>query len=105
VDFVRRIERDSPFQQVALYMRLAGTIWSGLFNFGSFRITEHDDEYGIEISEGEHFTDMTAESILGFMQRIADEAGPELVHVTHTRPRPDLLRYRFRWRVPRPSGA
>ena len=97
VDFVRRIERRSAVDQIALNLRLAGTLFGTMFNFGIFRLTTSEDSYGFDIEDGEHFSDMSAESILGFVKRLADEAGAKDITVTYTRPREDVLRYRFQW--------
>lgn len=98
VDFVRRIDRDAAADRIALNLRMAGTLFGSMFNFGAFRLTAAGGEdYGFDVEDGEHFSDMTAESIQGFVERLADEVGPNLVTVRYSRPREDLLRYRFRW--------
>jgi hypothetical protein len=98
VDFVRRIDRDAAADRIALNLRMAGTLFGNMFNFGVFRLTTAGNaDYGFDVEDGEYFSDMTAESIQGFVERLADEVGPNLVTVQYSRPREDLLRYRFRW--------
>lgn len=107
VEFVRRIEPSSAVEQVVLNLRVAGTLWMGMFNVGSWRVLsaadiaataiDAGDSISVEISEAEDFSDMAVQAVLGFMQRLAEEAAGAEVEVMVRRPTPSVLRFDFRW--------
>lgn len=108
VEFVRRIEPGAAVEQVVLNLRVAGTLWMGMFNTGSWRVLSGadfaatagaagGDSIGVEIADAEDFSDMAVQAILGFITRLAEETAGSEVEVTVLRPTPSTLRFRFRW--------
>lgn len=109
VDFVRRIEPSAAVEQVVLTLRLAGTLWMGMFNVGKWRVISSADTAAIasvggsihvEISEAEDFSDMAVQAILGFIQRLAGETAGADVAVSVERPTASVLLFTFRWIQP-----
>ena len=43
VDFVRKIEPSAAVEQVVLTLRVAGTLWMGMFNVGKWRVISSAD--------------------------------------------------------------
>jgi len=107
VDFVRRIEPGAAVEQVVLNLRVAGTLWMGMFSVGSWRVLSSADiaaiagdagnSIGVEISDAQDFSDMAVQAVLGFMQRLAEETAGSEVEVMVERPTASTLRFRFRW--------
>lgn len=111
VDFVRRIEPSAAVEQVVLTLRVAGTLWMGMFNVGKWRVISSAElataaadmggSIAVEISEAEDFSDMAVQAILGFIQRLAEETAGADVEVTVERPTASVLLFTFRWLSPR----
>lgn len=107
VDFVRRIEPSAAVEQVVLNLRVAGTLWMGMFSVGSWRVLSAADtatmagdagnSIGVEITDAEDFSDMAVQAVLGFMQRLAEETAGSEVEVMVERPIASILRFDFRW--------
>lgn len=106
VDFVRRIEPSAAVEQVVLTLRLAGTLWMGMFNVGKWRVITNADmaavasiggSMAVEISEAEDFSDMAVQAVLGFIKRLAEETAGAAVDVTVNRPTASVLLFTFRW--------
>jgi hypothetical protein len=106
VDFVRRIEPSAAVEQVVLTLRLAGTLWMGMFNVGKWRVITNADmaavastggSIAVEISEAEDFSDMAVQAILGFIKRLAEETAGAEVAVGVARPTASVLLFTFRW--------
>jgi len=113
VDFVRRIEPGAAVEQVVLNLRVAGTLWMGMFNTGTWRVLssadfaaiagEAGDSIGVEITDAEDFSDMAVQAVLGFIKRLAEETAGSEVEVGVQRPAAGTLRFRFRWLEPAPG--
>jgi hypothetical protein len=107
VDFVRRLEPSAAVEQVVLSLRVAGTLWMGMFSIGSWRVLSAADvgamaselggSIGVEITDAEDFSDMAVQAIIGFMQRLAEETAGSEVEVMFERPTASVLRFDFRW--------
>jgi hypothetical protein len=114
VDFVRRLEPGAAVEQVVLSLRVAGTLWMGMFNVGSWRVLSSAEvgaiasdvggSIGVEITEAEAFSDMAVQAILGFIQRLAEETAGSDVEVVCERPIESVLRFDFRWLKPDTNG-
>jgi hypothetical protein len=87
-------------------LRLAGTLWMGMFNVGKWRVISSADTAAIasvggsihvEISEAEDFSSMAVQAILGFIARLAEETAGADVAVSVDRPAASVLLFKFRW--------
>lgn len=107
IDFVRRIGPAAAVEQVVLNLRVAGTLWMGMFNVGHWRVIstadvaaialDAVDGISVEISDAEDFSDMAVQAVLGFMQRLAEETAGSEVAVAVVRPTPSVLHFHFHW--------